>query len=78
MILEIYSSEIINFENLYQTLEEQSIYWNDEVEFVISMITKTLKAFKQKDGENAELMPLFKNDDDREFARDLYRKCHYA
>jgi len=75
LILEIYSSEIINSENLYQTLEEQSIYWNDEVEFVISMITKTLKAFKQKEGENAELMPLFKNEDDREFARDLYRNA---
>jgi transcription antitermination protein NusB len=74
IIMEIYSSEIINFENLYQTLEEQSIYWNDEVEFVVSMIVKTLKGFREKDGENASLMPLFKNEDDREFARDLFRK----
>jgi transcription antitermination protein NusB len=75
VILEIFSSEIINSEGLYQTLEEQSIYWNDEVEFVISMIVKTLKSFKEEEGENAELMPLFKNDDDREFARDLYRNA---
>jgi transcription antitermination protein NusB len=74
IIMEIYSSEIINFENLYQTLEEQSIYWNDEVEFVVSMIVKTVKGFREKDGENASLMPLFKNEDDREFARDLFRK----
>jgi transcription antitermination protein NusB len=73
-IMEIYSTEIINFENLYLTLEEQSIYWNDEVEFVVSMIVKTLKGFREKDGENADLMPLFKNEDDREFARDLFRK----
>jgi len=73
-VMEIYGSEIINFENLYQTLEEQSIYWNDEVEFVVSMIVKTIKGFREKDGENAILMPLFKNEDDREFARDLFRK----
>jgi N utilization substance protein B len=74
LIMEVYSSEIINTESVYQTLEEQSIYWNDEVEFVISMIAKTLKGFKEKEGENSLLMPLFKNDDDKEFARDLFRK----
>lgn len=74
LILEIYSGEIINTESIYQTLEEQSIYWNDEVEFVISMIAKTIKDLKESDNENAELMPLFKNEDDREFARDLFRK----
>ena len=75
LIIEIYTSEIMNTESIYQTLEEQSIYWNDEVEFVISMIAKTIKDFKEEDLENAELMPLFKNDDDREFARDLFRKA---
>jgi N utilization substance protein B len=75
LIIEIYSSEIIQTESIYQTLEEQSIYWNDEIEFVISMIAKTLKDFKETDDENAPLMPLFKNEDDREFARDLFRKA---
>ncbi len=74
LIMEVYTSEIINAESLYQTLEEQSIYWNDEVEFVISMIAKTLKGFHEQDGENASLMNLFKNDDDKEYARDLFRK----
>jgi len=75
IIMEIYSAEIINTESIYQTLEEQSIFWNDEVEFVISMIAKTVKGFKEKEGENAPLMPLFKNDDDRDYARDLFRKA---
>ncbi len=75
VIMEIFNAEIINAESLYQTLEEQSIYWNDEVEFVVSMISKTLKGFRLSDAENAELMPLFKNEDDREYARDLFRKA---
>lgn len=74
LIIEIYNSEIINTESIYQTLEEQSIYWNDEVEFVISMIAKTVKDFKENDNENAALLPLFKNDDDKDFAQDLFRK----
>jgi N utilization substance protein B len=74
LIIDIYINEIINSESLFQTLEEQSIYWNDEVEFVISMIAKTLKGFKEQDGENENLMSLFKNDEDKEFARNLFRK----
>jgi transcription antitermination protein NusB len=74
-IMEIFNSEIINAEPLYQTLEEQSIYWNDEVEFVVSMISKTLKGFRHGDAENAELMPLFKNEDDKDYARELFRKA---
>jgi transcription antitermination protein NusB len=74
LIMEVFTSEFINSESLYQTLEEQSIYWNDEVEFVISMIAKTIKGFREADGENAILMNLFKNEDDREYARDLFRK----
>lgn len=75
LIIDVYSSEIINTESIYQTLEEQSIYWNDEVEFVISMISKTIKDFKEKDNETSALLPLFKNEDDREFAHDLFRKA---
>ena len=74
LIIEIYSNEIVNTESIFQTLEEQSIYWNDEVEFVVSMIAKTIKDFKESDNENAQLMLLFKNEDDKEFARDLFRK----
>jgi len=74
LLSDVFAEEIAIFEPLHQTLEEQSIYWNDEVEFVISMIAKTLKSFKEKDAENARLMTLFKNDEDREFARDLFRK----
>jgi transcription antitermination protein NusB len=73
LIIEIYTDEIINTESIFQTLEEQSIYWNDEIEFVINMIAKTLKGFQEKDGANAQLLPLFKNDEDKEFATSLFR-----
>ncbi|HRW62059.1 MAG TPA: transcription antitermination factor NusB [Bacteroidales bacterium] len=73
-ISEIYSKIIIAYEPLHQNLEEQSIFWNDDVEFVISMIVKTIKSLKVTDNEDVSLMPLFKNEEDKDFTKKLFRK----
>ena len=74
IIIDIYNKEIVTFEGLYQVLEEQSIFWNDEVEFIISMITKTIKNFREDDHENSQLLSLYKNEEDKEFVINLFRK----
>jgi len=61
-------------EDLESNFEEQSIYWNDDTEYVTVMIEKTLKKFKPDNGETAEMMPLFKNREDEDFVRLLFRK----
>jgi N utilization substance protein B len=61
-------------EDLESNFEEQSIYWNDDTEYVTIMIEKTLKKFKSDSGENALMMPLFKNKEDEDFVRILFRK----
>ncbi|MBI5009938.1 MAG: transcription antitermination factor NusB [Bacteroidia bacterium] len=38
------------------------------------MVEKTLKKFKSDSGENAALMPLYKNEEDAEFVKILFRK----
>lgn len=75
LIIELYSKIIIAYEPLYQNLEEQSIFWNDDVEFVVGMIIKSLRAFKASDHENVRLMPLFKKEEDRDFVKRLFRKA---
>jgi transcription antitermination protein NusB len=70
----IFNKLILYSEELYQVLEEQSIYWNDDVEFCISMISKTLKQFTEFSREDMPLFPMFKDEDDRQFAKDLFRK----
>jgi N utilization substance protein B len=62
-------------EDLQSNLEEQSIYWNDDMEYISAMIEKTLKKFKADSGENTHLMPLFKNEEDEEFVKVLFRKA---
>lgn len=69
-----YADVLAPSEELYQILEEQSIFWNDDVEFVISMIIKTLKKFKYSTSPEKSLMPLFKDEEDIDFTKKLFRK----
>jgi N utilization substance protein B len=72
-VLNIFTNEFEGWELLYQLLEEQSIFWNDDIEFVLSMILKNIDHFKASQNEG-KLMPLYKNEDDREFGIKLLRK----
>lgn len=74
LVENIFKYLILGNEEIEAVLEEQSIYWNDDMDFVISMILKTFKKFKEYSGEEQALLPMFKDDEDRQFAKDLYRK----
>lgn len=74
-IIKLINELFANSEDLQGNLEEQSIYWNDDSEYVTAMIEKTLKKFKTDSGDDIELMPLFKNDEDKEFVKVLFRKA---
>lgn len=73
-IAKLYKNIISNHEPLYSALEEQSIYWNDEIEFVFSAVIKTIKGFDANYDAEQELMPLFKSKEDEEFSKKLFRK----
>ena len=74
LVVDILTNEFENLELMYHVLEEQNIFWNDDIEFVISMILRTIDRFKESNNEGGNLLPLFKNEDDREFAKNLIRK----
>lgn len=65
---------ILGNEDVEYLLEEQSIYWNDDIDFVVSMILKTFKKFKEYSDERQALLPMYKDEEDLQFAKDLYRK----
>ncbi|MEL7587400.1 MAG: transcription antitermination factor NusB [Prolixibacteraceae bacterium] len=71
----LFGEVILQSEDLINSLEEQSIYWNDDLDFVVSMIIKTVKKFKEYAGDEQSLLPFFKDEEDREFAKNLFRKC---
>lgn len=70
----VFNNIILLAEDVHEVLEEQSIYWNDDIEFAIMMISKTLKKFTPHSDSDQNLMPMFKDEDDREFAKNLLRR----
>ena len=74
-IIKLITEHFLNSEDLQSNLEEQSIYWNDDMEYISSMVEKTLKKFKTDSADTTPLMPLFKNDEDEEFVKILFRKA---
>ncbi len=74
IIIFIYRYIIAEHDDIYDILEEQSIYWNDEIEFIISIIIKTIQKIKENKSGNQIIIELFKNDDDKLFVKDLFRK----
>ena len=69
----IYKAIIQENEDLDAILEEKSLYWNDDKEVVDTFVLKTIKRFEAEAGKKQELLPEFKDDEDREFARKLFR-----
>ncbi|HKL92628.1 MAG: transcription antitermination factor NusB [Bacteroidales bacterium] len=60
---------------LWEVLEEQSIYWNDDLEIVLTFVIKTIKRFKESEGAEQALLPMFKEAEDKQYASNLFRGC---
>ena len=58
-------------EELDDILEDECIYWNDDVEIVQTFVLKTIKKFSEGKGANQPLLPMFKDEEDRDYALKL-------
>lgn len=58
-------------EELDDILEDESIYWNDDVEIVQSFVLKTIKRFSEVNESNQPLLPMFKDEEDKRYALKL-------
>mgnify|MGYP006320397021 FL=1 len=70
----IYKRIIFNHPELDQVLVDQRLYWNDAKEIVDTFVLKTIKRFDEKNGAKQELLPEFKDEEDQDFARRLFRR----
>jgi len=67
----IFKRVILQNESLDNSIEDQNIFWTDDIEIVVSFIIKTIKRFELESGTKQTLMPMFKDEEDAEFARKL-------
>jgi N utilization substance protein B len=68
-----FSEILYNSEELYTCLEEQSIFWNGDVDFILTKITHLIDNIKKEQPEAFVLPDIFKQDDDKIFVIDLLR-----
>lgn len=73
-ISNIFMEFIAPNEEIHSFLGEKSIYWLDDFNVVNLSVIKTLKSFKEDMETYHVMLPLFKNDDDEDYAFNLLKK----
>ncbi len=69
----LYKALVMENEDLDSLLEERSLYWNDDKEIVDTFVLKTIKRFDPKNKAKQELLPEYKDIEDKDFAVKLFR-----
>lgn len=75
-VVDLYKKIIPEFDLLISELEDKSIFWGyDEMDFILSMVLKTIKKFEEKSDASALLLNLYRDEEeDVKFVKDLFRK----
>ncbi len=75
-VVDFYKKIIPDFDLLISELEDKSIFWGyDEMDFILSMVLKTIKKFDKNSDASAPLLKLYRDEEeDVKFVKDLFRK----
>ena len=74
VVRRLYKEYLLDNEMLESTLEDHSIYWNDDKTVIEQFVIKTFSQFNGESQPDMPLMPDFAADEDREFAFRLFRQ----
>ena len=69
----LYKTFVQDNDDFASMLEEKSLYWNDDKDIVDTFVLKTIKRFDPKNKSKQELLPEYKDEEDKDFARKLFR-----
>jgi transcription antitermination protein NusB len=73
-VVDIFSEVIAPNEKLYDYLEDHKLTWIDDIPLVNTMILKQLKQIKSAEDTSFFVPRLYKDSDDKEFVKNLFRK----
>jgi N utilization substance protein B len=71
IVIKMLETEVEDRDALYDAIEEQSIYWANDAEYALSHAIKSCRLLMSN--EDKLLMPLYKDDADKQFAHRLFR-----
>ncbi len=74
LVTNFYTNELEESELLEDVLDEMSILWNDDLGFALIMVTRTLSNMRPSHTD-VKVLPKFKNDEDLDFAMQLFEKA---
>ncbi len=72
LVSDIYMTMLEEFEPLESALEEQSVLWNDDLGFLLTMVSRTVLSMRESH-ETIKLLPQFKSEEDLDYAKALLR-----
>ena len=72
IVLKIFSKQMVDVELFQDYLRDEDIFWEDDLPFITSMITKTIK---DSTSDGIILLSLFKDKDEESLAMNLFRKA---
>ncbi|MET3731921.1 transcription antitermination protein NusB [Moheibacter stercoris] len=73
-IIDIFEKYIAPNETLHEWFEERNIFWADDVYIANTMVVTTLKSFIAKSTGTLKLFKVYKDDEDRDFIVELFRR----
>ena len=71
-VVDLFTEVIAPNDKLYEYLEDNKLTWIDDIPMVNTQIQKQLKQFSDKD--DFKIVKLYKDEEDREFVGNLFRK----
>jgi N utilization substance protein B len=74
LIADLFTEVIVPNEKLYEFLEDDKLTWIDDIPMVNTHIIKQLKAMKPIEEDNFRVPKLYKDAEDKDFVKDLFRK----
>ncbi|MDN3672285.1 transcription antitermination factor NusB [Flavobacterium branchiarum] len=73
-IVDLFTEVIVPNEKLYEYLEDDKLTWVDDIPVVNTHIIKQLKNITDGEDDNFRVPKLYKDNEDRDFVKDLFRK----
>ncbi len=73
-VLDIFKEIIAPNDKLYEYIEDKRLTWIDDLPLVNTSIMKMLRKSKPSHDENTSLPVLYKDIDDKKFAKDIFKK----
>ena len=71
-LIRMFRKNLVNQKVFQDMLEEESIFWIDDLDLASSMVIKTIKTIQEEEDEVTLLSVWRDDDDDKDFMEDLY------